>query len=385
MHDVVAKRGKKAIVWEEAANADGPYPLQKDTLVMVWSLGRNPNDLVKQGYSVVNATWVPLYIVRDNKKSMDFLFNWTVPEFGREGAEKFTTLADTHLLAGAQLCSWENSEAIEIQSMRDRLALVAERTWDAEPRGTLAEFKDRLAHTDAILEKLVSPIAIEVSGKFGRNENAFVEPITITLTPRQSGYMMKYTLDNSLPNENWQTYTGPITTDRTVYLRAGLFDAAGKQHGYLVGAWYKAEIPLKPNLATGKPVTVGPGPDRTDEWAAKVAVDGRADDPNHHWASVGHAPQWLQVDLQEVHPINYIDVITYWDGGRYYQLTAEVSVDGKEWKQVLDFSKNKAIATAKGYSGKFPTTNARYVRINMLKNSANPDVHIVELIVDDQK
>ena len=57
-------------------------------------------------------------------------------------------------------------------------------------------------------------------------------------------------------------------------------------------------------------------------------------------------------------------------------------MDGKQWKKVLDFSKNTVPATAAGYSGKFEPTEARYVRVNMLKNSANPSVHIVELIVE---
>lgn len=56
MHAVVTKRGKKTIVWEEAYNPGGAYPLPKDALVMVWSQSRNPNDIVKNGYSVVNAT-----------------------------------------------------------------------------------------------------------------------------------------------------------------------------------------------------------------------------------------------------------------------------------------------------------------------------------------
>ena len=89
------------------------------------------------------------------------------------------------------------------------------------------------------------------------------------------------------------------------------------------------------------------------------------------------------MDLEKVQPINFINLITYWDGGRSYQWNAEVSVDGQSWKKVLDFSDNRTPATAKGYSGKFPSTEARYVRINMLKNSANPFVHIVELIVDE--
>jgi hypothetical protein len=74
---------------------------------------------------------------------------------------------------------------------------------------------------------------------------------------------------------------------------------------------------VKPNLATGKPVTVGPSPDRKDGWYARIAVDGRADDAGRHWASEGAAPQWLQVDLEKIRPIDFINVITYWDGSRY--------------------------------------------------------------------
>ncbi|MCX6927384.1 MAG: family 20 glycosylhydrolase, partial [Verrucomicrobia bacterium] len=385
MQAVIANRGKKTIVWEEACNPGGAYPLPKDALVMVWSQGRNPNDIVKNGCEVVNATWTPLYIVRDNKKSLAFLFDWALPKFGREGSTDYTTLTDTSKLMGTQLCSWENSEAIEIQSLRDRLALVAERAWNPKAGGTFAEFKSRLAHTDALLEKLVHPVTILAQGKFAGNENTFIEPLTLTLKPNRPGLKVKYTLDNSLPNERWQTYTGPITVDQTVHLRAGLFDDEGRQQGYLTGSWFLSRIPTKPNLATHKPVTVGPSPDRTDAWSAKVAVDGRSDDAGGHWASEGAAPQWLEVDLEAVHPIDFINVITYWDGGRYYQFTAEVSLDRRTWKKVLDFSNNKAPATAKGYSATFPRTEARYVRINMLKNSANPYVHIVELIVDEAK
>jgi N-acetyl-beta-hexosaminidase/lysophospholipase L1-like esterase len=385
LHAVVTKRGKKIIVWEEACNPGGAYPLPKDALVMVWSQGRNPNDLVKDGYAIVNATWTPLYIVRDNKKSLQFLFDWALPQFGREGSTDYTALNDTAKLMGTQLCSWENSEAIEIQSLRDRLALVAERAWNPQAGGTFAAFKSRLAHTDALLDRLVHPITIQAQGGFVQDENTFTEPLTLTLLSSRPRLTLKYTLDNSLPNERWQPYAGPITVDQTVHLRAGLFDDQGLQQGHLVGGWFRSQIPARPNLATGKPVTVGPSPDRTDGWFARLAVDGRADDPGGHWASEGPAPQWLQVDLEKVCPINFINLITYWDGGRYYQWNAALSVDGQNWKKVLDFSENRTPATAKGYSGRFPTLEARYVRINMLKNSANPFVHVVELIVDNTK
>ena len=187
---IVAKRGKKPIVWEEAWNAGGAFRLPKDVLVMVWSQSRNPNDIVESGYDVVNATWTPLYIVRDNKKSLEFLSRWNPTKFGREGSEDYTLLKQTKAPErGNQLCSWENSEAIEIQSLRDRLALVAERTWNSNASGDLAQFKDHgLQVTDAILDKLVNPLAIRVQSSaadFVRDENTFEEPITVSLVPQR--------------------------------------------------------------------------------------------------------------------------------------------------------------------------------------------------------
>ncbi|MEI7909304.1 MAG: family 20 glycosylhydrolase [Verrucomicrobiota bacterium] len=383
LNAIVTKRGKKSIVWEEAWNPGGTYPLPKDVTVMAWTHGRNPADIAKAGYQVINAMWTPLYIVRGDKRPLDFLFNWNLAMFGRGhlGDDTFTTLTDTGRILGTQLCSWENAENIEIQSMRERLALVAEKSWSPAAGGTLAEFKARLAHTDQLLDLLVNPISIQVAGTFTRDENTFTEPLTITLVPRIQGLTLKYTLDNSLPNAKWRVYSGPIKADATVHLRAGLFDDKGVQQGHLVGSWFNHKQVIKPNLATGKPATAGPPPDPANGKTAAIAVDGKADNVDDYWDG-GEGPHWLQVDLLKVQPVSFINVITYWDGSRYYQLNAEVSVDGKQWKKMLDFTTDTAPATAAGYSGKFPPTPARYVRVNMLKNSANPSVHIVELIVE---
>lgn len=383
LHAIAAKRGKKSIVWEEAWNPGGEWPLPKDAIVMSWTHGRNPIDIAKSGYQVINASWTPLYIVRGDKRPLEFLFNWKLPMFGQGhlGNDKFTTLTDTGKLLGTQLCSWENAESIEIQSMRDRLALVGEKAWNPAAAGTPDEFKARLAHTDALLDKLVHPIALEIKGSFMNDENSFSEPLSVTLTPRVKGLNLKYTLDNSMPNDRWKDYSGPITIDSTAHLRAGLFDSKGVKQGHLVGSWFNRKLVIKPNLATGKPCTVGPKPEPGE--GAKIAVDGKADNVDSYWDG-GSAPQWLQVDLEKVQPIDFVNVITYWDGGRYYYLNVEASVDGSQWKKVLDF-KDNVPATSAGYSGRFPKTEARYVRVNMLKCSANPSVHIVELIVESTK
>jgi hexosaminidase len=386
----VRSKGKRTAVWEEAFDPQSRFPLERDTLVMSWSQGRDPNTIAASGFKVVNAGWTPLYIVRDNRKTPEFLFAWKPEQFGREASEQFTPFkpgasGGDGMQAGVELCSWENSESIEIQSLRQRLAIAAERGWSGASPGSFAEFSARFASTDALLEKLVNRVHIQTLGGGSRGENRFTEALKVTLSADVPGMEIRYTTDNSLPGSTWKRYTGSFELDKTSFLRAGLFDKTGQLVGPMCGEWLKSEILPKPNLATNRPVTVGPSPDRKDGWFARLAVDGKRDDPMAHWAPEGPAPQWIVVDLQKEQPINTITVVTYWDGGRYYQWNAEASLDGKSWKTVADFSQNTAIATEAGYTAVFAPTRARFVRINMLKNSANPFVHIVELIVDLKK
>ena len=39
----------------------------------------------------------------------------------------------------------------------------------------------------------------------------------------------------------------------------------------------------------------------------------------------------------------------------------------------------EALSNQQGYTHKFAATKARYVKVNMLKNSDNPAVHLVEV------
>lgn len=137
-------------------------------------------------------------------------------------------------------------------------------------------------------------------------------------------------------------------------------------------------------LAYRKPVTVSGGTEAGH--APERVVDGNAYDVGgSSWWAGPPTPRWLQVDLQKVHRLNRVHVFPYWDGGRYYQYTVEVSVDGEDFSQVADMSKNTRPATPKGDVHKFAPIQARYVRVNMLFNSANPSVHLVELRVFEAK
>ena len=114
----------------------------------------------------------------------------------------------------------------------------------------------------------------------------------------------------------------------------------------------------------------------------EVAVDG-ATDREVHWAATPY-PQWWQVDLGEQRNVEGVRVVTYWDSGeerRYYQYRVLASQDGENWTLLVDYSRNTEPATALGILHQFEPVRARYLRVEMLYNSANPGVHLAEVMV----
>jgi hexosaminidase len=134
-------------------------------------------------------------------------------------------------------------------------------------------------------------------------------------------------------------------------------------------------VRLEKTLTRDKPVTAS-GPE-SGPHMPKKAVDGILDT---YWDANPY-PQWLQVDLEKPVEIDEIRLYGYIDGSRYYQYTIKASLDGENWETVVDASKSTDVATSEGYRHKIKPIKARYVKVNMLKNSANPGVHIRELSV----
>ena len=131
----------------------------------------------------------------------------------------------------------------------------------------------------------------------------------------------------------------------------------------------------KVNIAKDKAVT------SSHPWQAaakpELAVDGNM---NSYW-SCAHSPAWISVDLGATEKISSIKVVNYYSDPRFYQYYVEISSDNKSWTKVADMSKNTKHAAKEGTLHQFKPTTTRYVRVTMLKNSANPGMHIVELEV----
>ncbi len=140
---------------------------------------------------------------------------------------------------------------------------------------------------------------------------------------------------------------------------------------------YLAEI-ASSNLARGRPASSNKPAEGGHPPAH--AVDGVIT-PRSYWGCAESPPARLQVDLQDAFVIDAVHLYTYWGGKRYYQYFIELSEDAETWTEVADQRANVAPATAQGVRFEFEPVKARFVRVSMLRNSANPGLHIVELKV----
>ena len=134
------------------------------------------------------------------------------------------------------------------------------------------------------------------------------------------------------------------------------------------------------HLAKNKPAVATAS---LDQYPPSKAVDGNLLNRESSWQSA-ESPASLTVDLGEEKQISRIHAYPYWDGSRYYQYTIEVSLNGNDWQKVVDYSTNTRIATPYGDDHKIAPVTSKFVRINMLHNSANQGVHLIELAVFDK-
>ncbi len=136
------------------------------------------------------------------------------------------------------------------------------------------------------------------------------------------------------------------------------------------------------NLALHKKITASSS---TPKYGPEKAVDGNADFMSAWW-SKNACPQSLTVDLGQVETVRSVRVLPAWSEDntifpRITRYTVEVGTDGKEWKPVVDESRNIQPDTAWGLQRFFKPIEARYVRLNVLFATSRQGAQIVEFEV----
>ncbi|MBJ2176052.1 family 20 glycosylhydrolase [Aureibaculum sp. A20] len=481
MHAIVKKNSKKTLIWESfAGDGSRKVKIPKDIIVFAWETAyQRPESLLKNGYTIINASWKPTYVTPGFRWNPDYIYKWNLHRWENHwnatpSYHNPIQLEESEPILGGQMCSWEMSEEQQIPSIHQRVPAISEVFWNGNNKSSYEDYYKRYEKTDVGYNRLIFPVTIvkqgftepNYEGIYYNKENKFGDVASLTFTPSLPNTKITYTLDDKMPTEDSEQLPSILKIDKDFKAKLGVFDKKGNRVGYKlvnyqlspilpivkgntlalrdtvisrpnvefignatltlkllkndaeirytldgskptlssklytkmitvdkpqvvkaicffkgepIGLMYQARFIKKDfekNVTTGKKVT-SPENRNSPIYGMSKAVDGFVD-KDAFWDSQGD-PSGIMVDLEKPTPIKKIELFTYWDGQRYYQYDIELSLDGKNWTKVVDQSANKEKATEQGYISQFTEQKARYVRVNMLYNSANPSMHIIEL------
>ncbi len=159
MNDIVKDRGKQMCVWE-GFRKNGAIEISKDILVFEYETAFYlPCELIEDGYTVVNSSWKPLYVVNEKKWSPEYIYGWNMWRwenwFDKVPSYDPIQCQVSPSVIGGQMCAWEQAQELEFPSLRKRLPAFVERIWTAEKAREVSDFLSRLEITDRILSVLV--------------------------------------------------------------------------------------------------------------------------------------------------------------------------------------------------------------------------------------
>ena len=169
MNDMVKSKNKTMCIWE-GFKREGKTEIPKDLIVFEFeSLYNLPNHLVEDGYTLVNTSWMPLYVVGTGieggwiprKWEPKKIYSWNMWQFENwyhksPSYKKPIQLDKTPLVIGAQMCAWEQTDEGEIPSLRRRVPPFVERIWNTDYKLPYEEFYTNLDKSDNRLTIIIN-------------------------------------------------------------------------------------------------------------------------------------------------------------------------------------------------------------------------------------
>lgn len=379
LRECLSKQGKRMVVWENGAVLPSPeVAVPKDILVQPFD-SYNPAEFTDAGFCVVNAAWTPLYIVNTATNApeqpwrpreryahaLPFLWRWSVEQFGTRGPgiEGFDyRRVPFDRVKGAQLTTWEQGEHAEVSTLRRRAAVVSERTWQPGREEDYAGFRGRLAHTDGILDRLISPVRLSAEGLEDEDMRFIGEHATLSMHTGpavRKDAVIRYTLDGSLPKADSPLFYAPVPLRDDVFVAAAAFAPDGRRLGRVVREWYRREFAARENLARNRPVTSSAG-----EFAAQ-AVDGVLSGGwtlNRESFKPGEQPA-LTIDLGEAKTLKSVRLL--FGLGASFRYRLEGSVDGANWRLLADRTASPELGSVVGNAVPVSAQAVRFVKLTL--------------------
>ncbi|MFG0253282.1 MAG: family 16 glycoside hydrolase [Phycisphaerales bacterium JB038] len=272
---------RRLLVWEgfHGAPAELPATGEDHIVVVAWESAYNPPwVLLDAGYTVVNASWKPLYVVGGGAPRYPHIGgrHWSPREIHAWSKEEFwhwqpgtpvfedrgpgdehpndgiwpVPEAQQAQILGGQLLFWEQRQETVLTEAFDRVAALSDRLWAGDRPGAKDPVGFQRRH-DGVRERvrsLVQPVRMTLVGEFNpthptaRDHVWFSGSLEVTCdTPSGIAGEIRLTRDGSPPIATSERYEAPLEVTGDTKLVAQLF-----VDGAAVGAPARAILDRRP-------------------------------------------------------------------------------------------------------------------------------------------
>ena len=254
MNEIVKKHGKQTLVWEGfKGQGSENVPIPHDITVFAWeSMYQRPDSLLKNGYTMINASWQPLYIVPKRSWEPEYIYNWNIWRFENwwDKAPSYNPiqLDSTTQIIGAQMCAWENKPQYDLPAVMYRLPAMSDRTWipTMKPKA-FSDYNYRYRIQDKKLSRVMYPFEVEIEGLSSpgylgvdqRKPYQFNSTVWVRVKPLRDDIYIRYSLNSDMPDQNDPLYTTEFSITESLDLKIQAFNEKGQLVGYT--KWYPLE------------------------------------------------------------------------------------------------------------------------------------------------
>ncbi len=171
MTDYVLAKGVTPVIWE-GFSKEYNHLISKDVIVVAWeSYYQLAPELLEGGFTLINCSWKPLYICTPHTHwTPGEILKWDIYRWQHwweksVASKQDIVVPDTAPVLGGQICAWgdqlvgmsSNEEACraELALIRERIAALAEKTWNTHSAVTAEALAEVYAHTDAVLDRIL--------------------------------------------------------------------------------------------------------------------------------------------------------------------------------------------------------------------------------------
>jgi hexosaminidase len=170
MNKIVKKHNKKMFLWE-GFRREGKIEIPRDVVVFAFeTMYHLPSHLIEDGFTVVNTSWTPLYLVNGGVKqprarravwSPEKIYSWNVWRWEHwwnktPVYKNPMQLKETSQIIGGQMCSWEQAGEAEIPTLRKRLPVFIERVWNNKEKIPFEDFFTMVEKNDLKFSRIIN-------------------------------------------------------------------------------------------------------------------------------------------------------------------------------------------------------------------------------------